>query len=73
MNIECSVYLWKLECSRPVSSLAEQLHPETREQNVKLAPAGLSLHRISQFKFDNQNILQFDIPAIWFSLVSSLR
>lgn len=30
------------------------------------------LHRISLFKFDNQNILQFEILVIWFSLVSSL-
>lgn len=30
------------------------------------------LHRIFLFKFDNQNILQFEIIVIWFSLVSSL-
>lgn len=46
------------------------LRQDTEEQNVKLAPASLSLHRKSLFKSDNQNIVPFEILVIWFALAS---
>jgi hypothetical protein len=45
----------------------------TKEQNVKLAAARLSLYRKSLFKYDNQNIVAFEILVIWFALVSPLK
>lgn len=74
--------LWKVECSHvPVEpGVLLTCHLPGRTGFVQTPknkmwswhqPAS-PLHRMPLFKFDNQNILQFEILVIWFSLVSSL-